>query len=142
MISAPLKLKAWTTGRTTAPVVSRRVSPKTTEGDGRVSNWIDRTDVELPLKSVQATAPTIETAASIAAITKGRERERRSDTGDGSLIPTDRRVSWRDSRTPETPRQRDSALPQADQRQTRRRSPRCAGPPHRRRYWRADYVLP
>src|SRR5690349_6640642 len=48
-ISAPLKLKAWTTGRITAPVVSRSVSPTTTDGDGRVSNWIDSTDVELPL---------------------------------------------------------------------------------------------
>src|SRR6266704_4723322 len=113
MISAPLKLKAWTTGRTTAPVVSRSVSPKTTEGDGRVSNWIERTDVELPLMSVQATAPTIETAASVAASMEARERGKRSDKGESFLIATDRRVSWRDSRRPAKPRQRDSALPLA-----------------------------
>src|SRR3954470_3272332 len=58
-ISEPLKLKACTTGRTTAPVVSRSVSPTTTEGAGRVSNCSDSTDVELPLTSVQATAVAI-----------------------------------------------------------------------------------
>src|SRR5256885_10251101 len=70
VISAPLKLKAWTIGRTTAPVVSRRVSPTTTDGEGSVSNWSERTDVELPLTSEQAAA-TIETMTT-ASTTHGR----------------------------------------------------------------------
>src|SRR2546423_14955022 len=83
VISSPLKLYARTTGRTTAPVVSRRVSPTTTDGEGRVSNWIDRTDVELPLTSLHAV-----TAAANASAARNPDTIAR-----GPVIPADRPIS-------------------------------------------------
>src|SRR6202049_5225287 len=106
MISWPLKLKAWTTGLTTAPVVSRSVSPTTTDGAARLSNTMERTDVELPLTSAQPIAPR--------PIMQTHEND--APAADDLFIPTGQRVAWRGSRKLGPPHPRDSCRRPADRR--------------------------
>src|ERR1700693_5949948 len=94
----------------TAPVVSRSVSPTTTEGAAKESNCIESTDVELPLTSPQANAA-IETNAN----------ENTAATCP-FLIPDDQPASSRDSRRPV-------------KRHRPERAPRRAGRPRMRPLW-------
>src|SRR6476469_7010999 len=108
----------------TAPVVSRRLSPTTTEGDGNVSNCSERTAVELPLMSVQATARRDEPATAAkkpkrnaTAFARGRRTARPE-----CVIQPGQTRWWPNSRMPVMPHRLDFARPPADRRQKHQQS--------------------